>query len=106
VIVVNLLLTTAAITGLARLIPVQLGQHSRLVVLEKEVTSLEQRVLGLQKIMERGMDPYQQEALMKEENRLPPNQIQVHIASPSTRIATEEEPFQPRAQVYGSPPPL
>ncbi len=89
---VNVLFTAAALSGLYRLLPVQLAQHHRLQVLEQHIEVLGTRVSRLQDGVDRGMDPLQQEALIKERlNRVPANQIQVRLVDPTSWVANEEE---------------
>ncbi|WP_457411547.1 slr1601 family putative cell division protein [Thermostichus sp. OS-CIW-30] len=89
---VNVLFTVAALSGLYRLLPVQLAQHHRLQVLERHIEVLSTRISRLQEGVDRGMDPLQQEALIKERlNRVPPNQIQVRLVDPSTLVADDEK---------------
>ncbi len=91
---VNLILTVAAISGLARMLPVQLAQHSRLQVLNEQVKLLSTRVSRLQEGLDRGMDPLQYQALIKEKfNYVPPNQIQVRLVDPETWVAGETDPY-------------
>ncbi|MEN9222403.1 MAG: hypothetical protein Q6M04_08190 [Thermostichus sp. BF3_bins_97] len=89
---VNVLFTAAALSGLYRLLPVQLAQHHRLQVLEQHIEVLGTRVSRLQDGVDRGMDPLQQEALIKERlNRVPANQIQVRLVDPAAWVASEDE---------------
>ncbi|WP_235277660.1 hypothetical protein [Synechococcus sp. Nb3U1] len=89
---VNLLFATAAISGLYRLLPVQLAQYHRLQVLERQIEALGTRVSRLQEGVDRGMDPLQQEALIKERlNKVPANQIQVRLVDPSSLVASDGE---------------
>ncbi|MGQ9837335.1 MAG: slr1601 family putative cell division protein [Cyanobacteriota bacterium] len=89
---VNVLFTAAAISGLYRLLPVQLAQYHRLQVLEQQIEILGMRVSRLQDGLDRGMDPMQQEALIKERlNKVPANQIQVRLVDPSSFVAGETE---------------
>ncbi|HIK19901.1 MAG TPA: hypothetical protein IGR15_02295 [Synechococcus sp. M44_DOE_062] len=93
---VNVLFTAAALSGLYRLLPVQLAQHHRLQVLERHIEVLSTRISRLQEGVDRGMDPLQQEALIKERlNRVPPNQIQVRLVDPSTLVADDEKNTPP-----------
>ncbi len=93
---VNLILTAAVINGFARLLPVQIAQHSRLQVLDEQVSHLNARVLRLQNALDRGMDPLQKEALIKEKfNFVPRNQMQVRLVDPSTQIAQDGNPLTP-----------
>ncbi|WP_244350245.1 hypothetical protein [Thermostichus vulcanus] len=89
---VNVLFATAAISGLYRLLPVQLAQYHRLQVLEQQIEVLGTRVSRLQDGVDRGMDPLQQEALIKERlNKVPANQIQVRLVDPNSLVASEDE---------------
>ncbi|MGY2780645.1 hypothetical protein ACVW0B_002566 [Thermostichus sp. MS-CIW-23] len=93
---VNVLFTAAALSGLYRLLPVQLAQHHRLQVLERHIEVLSTRISRLQEGVDRGMDPLQQEALIKERlNRVPRNQIQVRLVDPSTWVADDEKNTHP-----------
>jgi hypothetical protein len=93
---VNLILTAAVVSGFARLLPMQIAQHSRLQVLDEEVSHLNARVLRLQHALDRGMDPLQKEALIKEKfNFVPRNQMQVRLVDPTTDIAQEGQDLTP-----------
>ena len=93
---VNFLFTAAALGGLYRLLPVQLAQHHRLQVLEHHIEILSTRLSRLQEEVDRGMDPLQQQALIKERlNRVPPDQIQVRLVDPSSLVADEEKNVSP-----------
>jgi hypothetical protein len=100
---VNLLFTAAALGGLYRLLPVQLAQHHRLKALEQNLEVLLARISRLREELDRGMDPLQQQALIKERlNRVPPDQIQVRLVDPSALVAdTEKE--APLAWIGQSP---
>ena len=90
---VNLVLIAAAVGGLVRLLPVQLAQRQRLHMLEVQVEALRSRVSRYQATLERGMDPLQQEALIKERfNFIPRNQVQVRLVAPPVPIADEQQP--------------
>jgi hypothetical protein len=93
---VNLVFTAAALGGLYRLLPVQLAQHHRLQVLEQNLEVLSARVSRLREGVDRGMDPLQQQALIKERlNRVPPDQIQVRLVDPSDLVADAEKKALP-----------
>jgi hypothetical protein len=93
---VNLVFTAAALGGLYRLLPVQLAQHHRLQVLEQNLEVLSARVSRLREGVDRGMDPLQQQALIKERlNRVPPDQIQVRLLDPSDLVADAEKKAPP-----------
>ncbi|MFS8899766.1 hypothetical protein NW845_00015 [Synechococcus sp. H60.2] len=103
---VNFLFTAAALGGLYRLLPVQLAQHHRLQVLEHHIEILSTRLSRLQEEVDRGMDPLQQQALIKERlNRVPPDQLQVRLVDPSSLVADEEKNVSP-AWIGQSPQPL
>ncbi len=88
--------TAAALGGLYRLLPVQLAQHHRLQVLEQNLEVLSARVSRLREGVDRGMDPLQQQALIKERlNRVPPDQIQVRLVDPSDLVADAEKKAPP-----------
>lgn len=73
----------------------QLAQYHRLQLLEQEIEVLGMRLSRLQEGIDRSMDPMQQEALIKERlNRIPPNQMQVRLVDPSSRVAEEDEAAQ------------
>ncbi len=95
IIAVNIVLISAAMGGLIRLLPVQVAQHSRLQVLEAEVDLMSARVSRLQETLDRSMDPLQKEALQKEKfNYVPANQLHVRLVEPTVQegiIATETE---------------
>ena len=100
---VNLLFTAAALSGLYRLLPVQLAQHHRLKVLEQNLEVLSARISRLREELDRGMDPLQQQALIKERlNRVPPDQLQVRLVDPSALVADTEKEV-PLAWIGQSP---
>ncbi|NJL99760.1 MAG: hypothetical protein HC924_13620 [Synechococcaceae cyanobacterium SM2_3_2] len=87
---INLVLIAAAVGGLVRLLPVQLAQRQRLQILETQVEALRSRVSRYQATLDRGMDPLQQEALIKERfNFIPRNQAQVRLIAPPVPMADD-----------------
>jgi hypothetical protein len=84
-IVVNVLITGAALNGVVRLLPLQLTQHNRLQLLKQDVSQLNRRVSQLRSQFDRTMDPLQTQALIRErENQVPPNHIQLQFVPPQT----------------------
>lgn len=87
-----------------RLLPVQLAQHHRLQLLEEQVNNMSDRVSRLQDALDRGMDPEQKDALIKERfNKVPPNHLQVRLVPgpiDASTIATDpDQPLQ-QAKAY------
>ncbi|GAB4218472.1 MAG: hypothetical protein OHK0012_27680 [Synechococcales cyanobacterium] len=84
-IVVNVVITGAALSGAVRLLPLQMTQQNRLQLLRQDVHQLHQRVSQLRTQFERSMDPLQTQALIKErENYVPPNHIHLQLVPPQT----------------------
>ncbi len=92
VIVVNGLLITAAIGSLVRLFPLQVSQYRSLQLLEEQVEAKGTRTARLQAMLDRRMDPLQEEALIKEEfNQVPWNQLHVRLVDPQPSISPTQE---------------
>lgn len=93
---INCVLIAAAVGGLVRLLPVQLAQQQRLQLLEAQVETMRSRISRYQAALDRGMDPLQQDALIKERfNVIPRNQAQVRIVAPALPIAEDGAPVPP-----------
>jgi hypothetical protein len=76
--VVNIVLSAAAITGLAQLLPYHLSQQSKLGEVRAEVKRAEERVKNLRTDFKRSFDPGQAKSVMQEQSsRVDPNQRQV-----------------------------
>lgn len=76
--VVNIVLSTAAIAGLVQLLPYQLSQQSKLQEVRREVKRTEARVNNLRSDFSRSFDPRQAQKLMQEQTyRFNPSQRQV-----------------------------
>lgn len=76
--VVNLVLSAAAIAGLVQLLPYHLSQQSKLRELRTEVKRTEERVQGLRADFSRSFDPGQTRNVMQEQSyRVDPNQRQI-----------------------------
>src|SRR5919202_6387643 len=77
-VVVNVVLSAAAIAGLAQLLPYHLSQQAKLRELRAEVQRTETRVNNLRGDFSRSFDPGQTKSVMKEQSyRVDPNQRQV-----------------------------
>jgi len=76
--VVNIVLSAAAIAGLAQLLPYHLSQQSKLGEVRSEVKRAEERVKNLRTDFKRSFDPGQAKSVMQEQSsRVDPNQRQV-----------------------------
>lgn len=76
--VVNIVLSTAAIAGLVQLLPYQLSQQSKLQEVRREVKRTEARVNNLRSDFSRSFDPRQAQKVMQEQTyRFNPSQRQV-----------------------------
>lgn len=75
---VNLVLSAAAIGGLAQLIPYNFSQQAKLAEIQTEVKIAEKRVNRLRNDFSRYFDPQQGKSIMQEQShRSDPNQRQV-----------------------------
>ncbi|GAC1459922.1 MAG: hypothetical protein NVS2B14_06580 [Chamaesiphon sp.] len=76
--VVNGVLSSAAIAGIIQLLPFQLTQKAKLQEIQAEVKQTEQRVNRLDINFSRGFDPQQAQSIMQEQShRVDPTQHQV-----------------------------
>ncbi|NEP00921.1 MAG: hypothetical protein F6K58_20110 [Symploca sp. SIO2E9] len=76
--VVNMVISTAAIAGLVQLLPYQLSQQSKLQEVRREVKRTEARVNNLRNDFSRSFDPRQAQSVMREQTyRFNPSQRQV-----------------------------
>ena len=77
---VNLVLCTAAIAGLVRLLPYHLSQQAKLRELRTEVKRTEERVKSLRADFGRTFGPGQANSVMQEQSyRVDPNQRPVYL---------------------------
>lgn len=77
-ILVKLMIATAAISALNKLIPHYRVQVSRIAEIEQEVNKTQQRVEKLNNEFTRHFDPYQSEEIMMEQtNQTKPNQRRI-----------------------------
>ena len=75
---VNLLLATAAVSALAKLIPYHQAQQEKLAQVRAEVEQTEQRVDRVRDNFNRYFDPQQTSSVIQEQtNRIHPNQRQI-----------------------------
>ncbi|MEM1427042.1 MAG: hypothetical protein AAGF75_10885 [Cyanobacteria bacterium P01_H01_bin.130] len=82
---VNGILGTAAIIGLAKLVPYAFHRHSGLQQLQAEAIAFEGRVQELQQDFCRYFDPKEAEAIARQETiRLTPNQRHIYFQSEPT----------------------
>ncbi|MEM9567968.1 MAG: hypothetical protein AAF974_06630 [Cyanobacteria bacterium P01_E01_bin.34] len=81
----TLVWTTVALTGIARLRPVQQDTHQSLTILTSEVQQLEARVSRARRKVELGLDPTQADTAIRESlNYVPFNQLGVVFEEPAT----------------------
>lgn len=84
--VVNIVLSTAAIAGLVQLLPYHLSQQAKLREVRSEVKQAESRVKNLRADFGRSFDSGQAKSVMQEQSyRVDPNQRQVVWQDPETR---------------------
>ena len=82
-----LLWTAVALTGVAKLRPVQQDTHQSLTTLTSEVQQLEARVNRARRKVELGLDPTQAETAIRESlNYVPFNQLGVVFEEPATLV--------------------
>lgn len=76
--VVNVVLSAAALTGLVQLLPYHLSQQAKLREVRTEVRRAEERVKNLHADFSRANDPGQVRSVMQEQSfRVDPNQRQI-----------------------------
>ncbi|HEY9649957.1 MAG TPA: hypothetical protein V6C95_04790 [Coleofasciculaceae cyanobacterium] len=76
--IVNILLSAAAIAGLVQLLPYHLSQQAKLREIRAEVKRTEGRVNNLRSDFSRSFDPGQAKSVMQEQSyRVDPNQRQI-----------------------------
>jgi hypothetical protein len=81
--VVNILLSTAAIAGLIKLLPHHLSQQAKLREVRLEAERTEERVNNLRADFSRSFDPGQAKSVMQEQShRVDPTQRQVVWQNP------------------------
>ena len=84
--VVNVVISAAAITGLVQLLPYHLSQQSKLGEVRAEVKRTEKRVNDLRSEFGRSFDAGQAKSVMQEQSyRIDPNQRQVVLQEPGTK---------------------
>jgi hypothetical protein len=84
--VVNLVISAAALTGLIQLLPYHLSQQAKLREVSAEVKRTETRVNSLRTDFSRSFDPGQAESVMHEQSyRVDPTQRQIVWQDPSTK---------------------
>ncbi len=84
--VVNLVLCTAAIAGLIRLLPYHLSQQAKLRELRTEVSRTEDRVKSLRADFGRTFGPEQAKNVMQEQSyRVDPNQRPIYLQDPTSQ---------------------
>ena len=85
-IVVNVVISAAAITGLIQLLPYHLSQQSKLGEVRAEVKRTEKRVNDLRSEFGRSFDAGQAKSVMQEQSyRVDPNQRQVVLQDTLTK---------------------
>ncbi|MEI6427572.1 MAG: hypothetical protein WCO45_04155 [Pseudanabaena sp. ELA607] len=93
VIVVNILMSTAAFLALARLIPYQSAQRDRLDEITAEASSAEQRVNGLRNRLPQALDSGKSQAAnLRQQGWIKRNQMTIKLLDPAT--ATPQKPDQ------------
>lgn len=76
--IVNIVLSAAAIAGLVQLLPYHLSQQAKLREIRAEVKRTEGRVHNLRSDFSRSFDPGQAKSVMQEQSyRVDPNQRQI-----------------------------
>lgn len=84
--VVNVVISTAAIAGLVQLLPYHLSQQSKLGEVRAEVKRTEKRVNDLRTEFGRSFDSGQAKSVMQEQSyRIDPNQRQVVLQDPGSK---------------------
>ncbi|HEY9711412.1 MAG TPA: hypothetical protein V6D48_24610 [Oculatellaceae cyanobacterium] len=84
--VVNVVISAAAIAGLVQLLPYHLSQQSKLGEVRAEVKRTEKRVNDLRTEFGRSFDAGQAKSVMQEQSyRIDPNQRQVVLQEPGTK---------------------
>lgn len=84
--VVNAVLSSAAIAGLVQLLPYHLSQQSKLGEVRTEVKRAEERVKNLHADFSRANDPGQMKNVMQEQSSwVDPNQLQINWQEPGTK---------------------
>jgi len=74
----NIVISSAAVSGLVQLLPYQLSQQTKLQDLKKEVSRSEKRVTSVSSTFNRHFDPEQAQSVMKEQsNRVDKSQRRV-----------------------------
>ncbi|HEY9691686.1 MAG TPA: hypothetical protein V6D15_05750 [Oculatellaceae cyanobacterium] len=74
----NIVISSAAVSGLVQLLPYQVSQQTKLQEIKKEVQRSEKRVTRLSSTFNRHFDPEQSQVVMKEQsNRVAPSQRRV-----------------------------
>ncbi|MGB5963799.1 MAG: hypothetical protein WBG73_24405 [Coleofasciculaceae cyanobacterium] len=85
-VVVNALLSAAAISGLVQLFPYHLSQQTKLREVRAEVKRTEERVKNLRTDFNRSFDPGQAKSVMREQSTwVDPTQRQVVWQEPGTK---------------------
>jgi hypothetical protein len=84
--VVNVVISAAAIAGLVQLLPYHLSQQAKLGNIQREVKRTEDRVKNLRTDFSRSFDPGQASSIMHEQSsRVDPNQRQVFWQEQTTK---------------------
>ena len=84
--VVNAVLSSAAVAGLVQLLPYHLSQQSKLREVRMEVERAEERVKNLHADFSRANDPGQMKSVMQEQSSwVDPNQLQINWQEPATK---------------------
>ncbi|WP_193195936.1 hypothetical protein [Nostoc sp. MG11] len=93
-IAVNLVITAAAASALAQLLPYHWLQQGKLREIQTEVKLMEGRVNNLQAQFSRNFDPHQAKSIMQEQSyRFDPNQRRIAFPKETTEVeSTESSP--------------
>ncbi|ARV58448.1 hypothetical protein BZZ01_07170 [Nostocales cyanobacterium HT-58-2] len=90
-IVVNCVISAAAISALIQLLPYHWSQQEKLRAIRIDVKQMEERVYGLQAEFSRNFDPRQAKMIMQEQGyRFDPTQRQVVFSKDTTEVEQPE----------------
>ena len=96
VIAVNIALSLAAITAIARLLPYQSSQKDRLDEITTEVNSVEQRVNGMREKLPQTLNSGKsQELLLRKQGWIKNNQMTIKLLTPSEIASPDNDSMMP-----------
>jgi hypothetical protein len=103
--VVNVMLSVAAVTALVQLLPYRSAQEGKLQELDAALNSTGDRVQGVQSRFQNFFDPYQARENMQElTDRIDPNRRRILWKSPSAASAVAPAPVVPKAEAPDDTP--